>query len=322
MQGILRAFDQSGVRVVPLKGPLLAERLYGGAELACCRDLDILVSKADFSRAEAVLTAAGFAPGAPDDYQRPWDRRTTTVELHYDAENPLAFNFLVEGAMRNFRPASFRGQHCWLLAPEDELLFLCLPRGTSPLRTPQSGPRCSARVRETDKYGKGVEPSAGGGRTGQSACPWTGDDAPSATRFRRVFSPSNFAAKNRHLQEDCNRLLAWRRSPAAEPLDWRAERMHFSWRLELPGWPRFHRRIRHLRILASRVIAPDYAFAARFGLRRAWQVRMLRPLRLLVQSTLGAKTLRGSATCFREELRVNLKFWGAVASPEIEVRNT
>jgi hypothetical protein len=66
----------------------------------------------------------------------------------------------------------------------------------------------------------------------------------------------------------------------AEPLDWHGAHAFFL-QLELPGWPRFRRRIQHLRILAGRVIEPDYDFAARFGLRRTWQVRMLRPLRLL-----------------------------------------
>ena len=46
------------------------------------------------------------------------------------------------------------------------------------------------------------------------------------------------------------------------------------------------RRMRHWRILATRVIGPDYAFAERFGLRRKWQVRLLRPLRLMLRKRL------------------------------------
>ena len=38
-------------------------------------------------------------PGAADDYHRPWHRATTTVELHHDVENPLAFDFHVEGSL-------------------------------------------------------------------------------------------------------------------------------------------------------------------------------------------------------------------------------
>jgi hypothetical protein len=55
--------------------------------------------------------------------------------------------------------------------------------------------------------------------------------------------------------------------------------------MELPGWARLSRRVRHLRILLGRVIEPDYAFAAGLGFHRTWQVRLLRPLRLLSRLT-------------------------------------
>jgi hypothetical protein len=83
-----------------------------------------------------------------------------------------------------------------------------------------------------------------------------------------------------HLERIADRL--WQRllTQPSDPLDWSAAHAFFL-ELDPPGWPRFQRRIRHLRILSSRVIEPDYAFAAQFGLQRTWQVRMLRPLRLL-----------------------------------------
>lgn len=283
LQGILRAFDQSSVRVVPLKGPLLAERLYGGAELHVSRDLDILVSKADFSRAEAVLTAAGFAPGAPDDYHRPWHRQTTTVELHHDAENPLAFNFFVEGAMRNLQPAVFRGQHCWLLAPEDELLFLCLHavrHRFERLNLILDVQLAFEKLTSTEKAWNPRPEVAGLDNLLALGLAMTRRLQPD---FVVSFDLPISQRKNQHLERIADRL--WQRllTQPRIPLDWRAAHAFFL-ETELPGWPRFHRRIRHLQILVSRAIAPDYAFAARFGLRRAWQVRMLRPLRLLVQS--------------------------------------
>ena len=126
LKGLLRTFDEKDLRVIPLKGPFLAKRLYGKTELRACQDLDLLVSKRDLARAEAVLTAIGFTPGTPDDYHRQWYRGTTTVELHHDVVNPLAFNFDIEGAVQQARPAVFEGQRCLKLRPEDELLFLCL----------------------------------------------------------------------------------------------------------------------------------------------------------------------------------------------------
>lgn len=280
LQSILHDFDQAGIRVVPLKGPFLAERLYGGAALRTCRDLDLLVSRADLPRAESLLTAAGFTAGMSEDYQRPWERRTTTVELHYDVENPLAFDFHVEGALRNAQAASFQGQHCWLLAPEDELLFLCLhavrhrfeclnlvldlqlafEKFTTTERAWNPRPEVAALDSLLTlglMMARHLQPD-----------PAMAFQVPTSQR------------QNRHLQEVANRLWHGSLTETAEPLDWGGAHAFFL-ELELPGWPRFRRRIRHLRIFAGRVIEPDYEFAARFGLQRAWQVRLLRPVRLL-----------------------------------------
>jgi hypothetical protein len=77
----------------------------------------------------------------------------------------------------------------------------------------------------------------------------------------------------------------WQRllTESSEPLDWGAAHSFYV-EFEAPGWPRLHRRFRHLQILMGRLIEPDYAFAARFGLHRGWQARMLRPVRLLSES--------------------------------------
>jgi len=126
LQGVLRAFERAGLKAVPLKGPLLAERLYGATALRVSYDLDLLVAKADMARAGDALKAIGFTSGVPDDYHCQWYRKGTTVELHHDVENPLAFNFRVEGALRRALSADFQGQPCRQLAADDELLYLCL----------------------------------------------------------------------------------------------------------------------------------------------------------------------------------------------------
>lgn len=280
LKGVLRAFRESKVRAVPLKGPFLAERLYGSAALRISSDLDVLVSKADLPRAEAVLAAEGFTPSVPDDYHRAWCRQTATVELHHDVENPLAFNFHVAGALERTQPAAFQGEPCWQLAPEDELLFLCL-HGVRhrferlslildlqlafqklPATTANWRPR--AEVVGLDNLlvlglnmVRHVEPNS-----------------PVA------FDVSGTRLRSEHLEGLADRL--WQRllTQPSEPLDWRAAHEFFL-EIEPAGWPRFRRRCSHLQILASRVIEPDYVFAARFGMHRAWQARMLRPLRLL-----------------------------------------
>jgi hypothetical protein len=201
------------------------------------------------------------------------------VELHYDVENPLAFNFRVEGALRNAQAASYQGQPCWQLAPEDELLFLCLHAvrhrfeclnlvldlqlAFEKLTDSEKAWTPRTEVAELDSLlslgwmmARHLQPD-----------------------LAVAFQVPTSKRQNRHLEELASRLWNELLTQTAEPLDWHGAHAFFL-ELELSGWPRFRRRIRHFRILAGRVIEPDYSFAARFGLHRTWQVRMLRPLRL------------------------------------------
>jgi hypothetical protein len=283
LKGVLRALGQRDIRAVPLKGPFLAERLYGETALRVSRDLDLLVAGVDLRRAEAVLTAIGFVSGERDDYHRAWDRGTTRVELHYDVENPLAFDFDVESALLRVRPSVFQGEVCWQLAPEDELLFLCVHAARHRFE------RLSLIVDLQLAFEK-LTPTAEGWQLRPEvaelnslltlglamACHLQPDFNAAAD-----FSPSR--NQREHLEKLADRL--WNRLlvDSSEPLDWRAVHAFFL-EIETPGWPRLRRRIRHTRILMGRVIAPDYAFAGQFGLHRTWQVRMLRPVRLLCEA--------------------------------------
>ena len=280
LKGVLRAFEQCDIRVVPLKGPFLAERLYGATALRVSRDLDLLVVRADLARAEAVLAAIGFAPRVRDDYHRPWHRETTWVELHHDVENPLAFDFDVESALQRVYPAVFQGGSCWQLAPEDELLFLCLHA------TRHRFERLSLIVDLQLAFEKLIS-TADEWRPRSEVAGLSNLLTLGLAMARRLQPNLNVAVdfhtprnQRKHLERLADRL--WNRllTEHREPLDWRAAHAFFL-EVEFPGWPRLRRRCRHFQILLSRVIAPDYAFAARFGLHSAWQARMLRPVRLL-----------------------------------------
>jgi hypothetical protein len=280
LQGALRALHEAGIKVVPLKGPLLAEQIYGSATLRTSRDLDLLVSQADIARAVAVLVAIGFVPDSADDYHRPWRRQSTTVELHHDVENPLAFNFHVESVLGRTRPGVFQGQPCQRLAPEDELLFLCLHAARHRYE------RLSLIVDLQLAFEK-LPGDVTGWHPRQEVAGLNNLLTLGLIMARRLqpdFGVSlSFDMSRRqteHLEKLADRLWSRLLTQPSEPLDWRAAHSFFV-EIELPGWPRLRRRYRHLKIFSSRVIEPDYAFAARFGLGRTWQVRVLRPLRLL-----------------------------------------
>jgi hypothetical protein len=57
---LLDAFEREGIRVVPLKGPILGEQLYGSAALRRTNDLDLLVEEADAERAVRLLVELDF----------------------------------------------------------------------------------------------------------------------------------------------------------------------------------------------------------------------------------------------------------------------
>jgi hypothetical protein len=278
LKEILQTFEQHKIVAVPLKGPFLAERLYGDAALRMSYDLDILVSTRDLTRAEVVLREIGFIPGIPDDYHRQWCRRRTTVELHHDVENPLAFNFETACLLRRIEPGLFQGQHCWQLAPRDELLFLCLHGVRHRFdRLSLILDLCLAFEKQSHpemhlSQAEGAELNslfilgvAMARRLQPSVC------------TTLVPAPSQELVT--HLESLADRLWNGLLTQPSEPLDWRA--LHsFYVEMELPK-RRLGRRLRHFRILLERVIQPDYEFAARFGWHRVWQVRLLRPLRLL-----------------------------------------
>ncbi|GGD76100.1 nucleotidyltransferase domain-containing protein [Paenibacillus nasutitermitis] len=60
MKKICTLFHEQDIRTLMLKGPVLAEILYGDLSLRTCKDLDILVSLEDVEKAEQLLIQSGF----------------------------------------------------------------------------------------------------------------------------------------------------------------------------------------------------------------------------------------------------------------------
>lgn len=60
---IVDLLGKRGIRVVPFKGPALAESLYGNAALRECVDLDILIRRRDVPEAIRTLVSAGYVDG-------------------------------------------------------------------------------------------------------------------------------------------------------------------------------------------------------------------------------------------------------------------
>jgi hypothetical protein len=283
LRNTLAEFHRRGVPVISLKGPWLAQRLYGDAALRLYSDLDLLVRRADFARSEEVLSGLGFSPAAlRDDYARTWSRGSIILELHDDVENPLAFDFGIERAWDRARLAEFDGVPARLLAPSDELRFLCLHGARHRferlshvldlvlafrrLNVPQSSTQ-PERHRESE-------------RVLALGCMMAVRLDPQIAEVEACYT----AVPDRgSLAKIAGRLWQERMQERAPMLDWRAKHL-FLLSIERRGRDRLMARLRHLRILLTRLITVDFEFAANFHLYRTWQVWMLRPVRLLLRA--------------------------------------
>lgn len=138
---ILRAFESGSVRAIPLKGPILAERLYPEGIARPSTDLDLLLDEESLDYALAVLGPLGYTPSDSD--ARAAYHRKHHYHLGLDGGDD---GFLVElhfrahytaGSLLEARPLLERaveyvagdGESFRVLAPEDEFLFLAAHAG-------------------------------------------------------------------------------------------------------------------------------------------------------------------------------------------------
>ena len=127
LDNLLGEFERHQIEVLPLKGPVLAELLYGDVSLRPSDDLDLLVHPEDFVRAEALLLQLGFEPiGEADDYHRDYGRNGIFVELHFGIASPSALRFDLAGAWNRAQTRNFYGHAIPFFAPADLILYLSL----------------------------------------------------------------------------------------------------------------------------------------------------------------------------------------------------
>jgi len=127
LEQLLASFAKEDIEVLPLKGPVLAETLYGDVAMRPCTDLDLLVHVTDFNRAEKILMNAGWIASSPaDEYQRKFVRDGILVELHFGVASPRSFPFDLDGAWSRTSNSTFRGQPLKVMSEVDRALYLLL----------------------------------------------------------------------------------------------------------------------------------------------------------------------------------------------------
>ena len=137
---ILECLENSGVAVVPFKGPVLAEAIYGDLGLRSFSDLDVLVQVEDVSQAKATLVRLGYLPSSP--FSEAEERAYRKSGYEYVFDSPAGANLLeiqwrivprfyaIDFDLGSlFERASkiiFAGRAVRTLSPEDLLLVLAV----------------------------------------------------------------------------------------------------------------------------------------------------------------------------------------------------
>lgn len=124
---ILDRFEEQTLQVIPLKGPVLAQMLYGDVTLRPCTDLDLLVPPQEFERAQAALVSMGFRSVTEiDNYHRKFERAGVFVELHFRTASPATPHFDLGRAWERSEITDFRGRTVRSLSRADLILYLAI----------------------------------------------------------------------------------------------------------------------------------------------------------------------------------------------------
>ena len=140
LAAILRAMDGAGIPAIPLKGASLAAIVYGDIALRPMGDIDILVRPADMQAAVGTLRGLGygsayaFDPASEESISHHMPPMSADgrapVELHWTLVHPRAAARIgrseIEDAWSRAVPAAIDGVPARMLAPEDQLLHLCM----------------------------------------------------------------------------------------------------------------------------------------------------------------------------------------------------
>jgi len=140
---VLELLEKARIPVIPLKGVILAELLYGDPALHVCWDLDLLVPRGEVLRTRRLILAHGYTSPFPEEFFVRHQFHTSAdcpllpqieravlpylLELHWTL---LQHSSQDEEAMQDLwslaRPKEFFGVQAYSLTPEWEFLYLAV----------------------------------------------------------------------------------------------------------------------------------------------------------------------------------------------------
>lgn len=137
---VLQLLKENGIDVLPVKGPMLAEKLYGSVVMRTYGDVDILVHHVDLVKTLNILLANKYTllpEGIPQStflkflqynhHGRLLDRNGILIELHWELSGFYIPSLMTMESLRPFLyTASFNNCPTFDLTDEMLFLFLCL----------------------------------------------------------------------------------------------------------------------------------------------------------------------------------------------------
>jgi hypothetical protein len=141
---ILNLFTAKGILAVPLKGPVLAEKVYGDISLRQFSDLDILVKKEDVIKVQNLLVGCGYEPELKLDGKRGsqylefensisffHNKCGPSIDLHWEMTGRYLLTPLyLEAFEGKLQQSVFLNQKVLSIPDDILLIYLCL-HGTS-----------------------------------------------------------------------------------------------------------------------------------------------------------------------------------------------
>lgn len=134
---VLSTLQAEGIKVIPLKGIYLAERVYGEPGTRPMLDVDLLLERSQLRQAVEIMAEAGYEPGYPFQVEEEcrvmhhlpglYKTGTQHLELHWNlAPLTAPFTIPIEQLWESARPGKIAGIEVLEMSPEDCLLHLCL----------------------------------------------------------------------------------------------------------------------------------------------------------------------------------------------------
>jgi len=136
LRSILATCEQKGIACIPIRGPVLAEHLYGDCSTRQMDDLDFLVHRGDLSAIKDIFQHLNYAfhehrPGFPEAFSYSLEfihpHHGFLVEPHWTLTYPPFIDTAaMEPVWARAKRQPWAGIDTWTLSHEDLLLHLCL----------------------------------------------------------------------------------------------------------------------------------------------------------------------------------------------------